>query len=206
MTGDTAAETAAHWKQWIIGADVRGRPVLPKHDFGGPKDRSYNLKNSKVRKFLQWERQTFGINLGWTDDAEPETGRKVARWFFARAGNSNEPIKYGESIAIGNGNDPSFIYYNHRDIGINLSYSNSPVFEWQLLGGPLKTPVKTGEWLAIFNERSEGGEPLLFFDRTRGGDIGWPSSRTWSDQAKGIAIRAAKDAAIAYLRSQTTGR
>jgi len=104
MTGDTAAETAAHWKQWIIGADVRGRPVLPKHDFGGPKDRSYNLKNSKVRKFLQWERQTFGINLGWTDDAEPETGRKVARWFFARAGNSNEPIKYGESIAIGNGN------------------------------------------------------------------------------------------------------
>lgn len=27
--------------------------------------------------------------------------------------------------------------------------------------------------------------PLIYFDRTKGGDIGWPDSKTWSEAARG---------------------
>jgi hypothetical protein len=40
--------------------------------------------------------------------------------------------------------------------------------------------VKTGEAVAIYNVHAR--ECLITFDRTAGGDIGWPSSKTWGEQ------------------------
>ncbi len=54
------------------------------------------------------------------------------------------------------------------------------MFEWKLLGGKAGQEVATGQWFAIYN--TKGRECLLEFDRTVGGDIGWPSSKTWGDQ------------------------
>ena len=90
-------------------------------------------KNRKVRKFLQHETQTFGINLGWTDDAEPATATHLARWFFARDGGSG-PLTSGETVAIGNRKKPSFTRYRKRDVGVNLDWSDQPVLEWNLVG------------------------------------------------------------------------
>ena len=39
----------------------------------------FSLKGMVNRKFLQYERQSFGINLGWTDNATNETGYRVYR-------------------------------------------------------------------------------------------------------------------------------
>jgi hypothetical protein len=51
--------------------------------------------------------------------------------------------------------------------------------------------------------KSEGGEFLIYFDRTVGGDIGWPSSSTLGDQLKALAIKegvpVAKKAVLAAL-------
>jgi hypothetical protein len=188
-------------KQWNIGAG-RHELVMPKLHFKDAPERSYNLKGKRPRKFLQHEHQTFGINLGWTDDAEPATARKVARWFFTRQGGQDQPVRYGDSVALGYGVPPSFIRYAHRDVGINLDWSNEPVFEWKLLGGKIGHPVRTDEWLAIYNERAEGdsgrGECLIFFDRTVGGDIGWPSSKTWGDQAIDVLVGKLKEAAAEF--------
>ncbi len=51
-------------------------PVYAKASFSGRLSRNTNLKNTMEHRFLQWESQTFGINLGWTDDApqRPQTG------------------------------------------------------------------------------------------------------------------------------------
>ena len=198
---------AEDWKQWMLDANNPGAPVRPKSSFHGPDDRSYSLKDKKTRRFLQHEDQDWGINLGWTDDAEPKTERRVARWFFTRDGGGDGPIQYGETIAIGNGEQPSFIYYASRPFGINLKYSETPHFEWQILGGapgaPKRGNVMTGDWIALFNEKSEKGEPFIYFDRTVGGDIGWPSSKTWGtiigEFIEENAWKAAKDAAIAIL-------
>jgi hypothetical protein len=187
------------FKQWKFNAGST-QPLVPKPSFNGPASRNLNLKNSRVRKLLQGEHQTFGINLGWTDDAEPATVKKVTRWFLARQGTSTAPVKYGELLALGYGGDPSFIKYEKRTVGINLGWSNTPRFEWKLLGGHKGQPVHAGEWLAIYNQKA--GECLIYFDRTVGGDIGWPSSQTWTDQLGDILTEAIKeygDDAVAYL-------
>lgn len=199
MTNSLPAPTAAllnELKQWKISSPARPTHLLPKSTFDGPADRSYTLKNSQIRKFLQNETQRFGINLGWTDDAEPATAAHVARWFLSREG-SDGPLVYGETLALGNGRKPSFIRYAKRDFGINLDWSNTPIFEWKLAGGPAGRAIDPNQYLAIYNDKA--GEFLVCFDRTVGGDIGWPSSQTWGDQLKGELLEYAKKEALKAL-------
>jgi hypothetical protein len=200
MTNSVSAPTATlldELKQWKISSPSKPLQLLPKSSFEGPAERNYTLKNKRVRKFLQNETQRFGINLGWTDDAEPATARKVARWFFTRNGVSAGSLVYGETVAIGNGRKPSFIRYEKRTVGVNLGWSDAPVFEWKLVGGPAGLKIDPNQYLAIYNEKA--GEFLVFFDRTAGGDIGWPSSQTWGDQLTAELLEYAKKEALKAL-------
>jgi hypothetical protein len=198
-----AATIAAKMTQWVIGSG-NGQPsalVLPKRRFEGHPERNYNMKGRELRKFLQHEKQTFGINLGWTDDATPQTAFKVKRWFFARPGQEDGAVRYGETVALGNGGEPSFVHHEHRNVGINLGWSDAPVFEWRILGERLGTPVKTNALVALFNVKAD--EFLIYFDRNAGGDIGWPSTKRWGDlledRLKNLAGDALTKAALAAL-------
>lgn len=191
-TATTPVMTAVGYlTQWMLDPNHHHHSLLPKAQFAGPVDRNYNLKNQRARRFLQWEEQTLGINLGWTDDAAPQTATKVARWFFARAADNQSPLRYGEAIALGYGKSPSYIHYEQRTVGINLAWSEQPKFEWKLLGGQVGQPARSGDWTAIYNQRV--GDCLIYFDRTVGGDIGWPSSQTWSDQIGDAVLDAVRD-------------
>ncbi len=88
-------------------------------------------------------------------------------------------------------------------MGIDLDWSDTPVYEWKLLGGPRGRPIDPDWYVAIYNEKA--GEFLIFFDRTRGGDIGWPSSQTWGEQLKGELLEQAKKAALEALLSAAAG-
>lgn len=175
-----AQAVANDMKQWIISANS-ATPILTKANWAADPGRSYSLKNSKLSRFLQYEKQKVGINLGWTDDASAATEPKVARWFFTRSGSATGPVAYGEFLAMGYGKSPSYVRHEKRTIGIDLGWSDKPVFEWRLLGGTAGAPIDNRAWLAIHNEKA--GNFLIHFDRTAGGDIGWPDSRTWGDQA-----------------------
>jgi hypothetical protein len=188
---DQTTMVVEYLKQFMFDPNHHRQGLFPKAQFSGPTDRNYNLKNSRTRKFLQWEEQTFGINLGWTDDAEPTTAVRVSRWFLTRQTSDQTPLRYGETIAMGYGKDPSFVRYEERTFGINLAWSNAPIFEWKLLGGPIGHSVSSGDWLALYNKRV--GDCLIYFDRTVGGDIGWPSSQTWTDQLGDVLTDAVKD-------------
>src|SRR5262245_60471478 len=137
MSNSLEQEVAEGYKQWMIGATKPRGPVLLKATFGQHPERNYNLKNKNIRRYLQHEKQIWGINLGWTDDGRNETGNKVARWFFVRNKTNALPLRFGETIALGNGETPSFIRYEQRAVGINLGWSDTPVFEWKLLGGKI---------------------------------------------------------------------
>lgn len=176
-----ASAIVAEYKQWMIGANGTG-PVIPHSERDHRSN--YNLKGSVPKKFLQYEKQGAGqgINLGWTNDASAKSADERAKWHFSRKPGATGPILYGEAVAIGwsNGKQP-FIRYSQRTVGINLDWSSRPVYEWTLLGGEPQTPVKRGEdWLVIYNLRHNA--PLIYFDRTAGGDIGWPDSRKWGLQ------------------------
>jgi hypothetical protein len=194
-----AERAAGYVKQWKFDPNKPHHPLRAKTSFNGPANRNVNLKNSMERQFLQWEHQTWGINLGWTDDASPATAARVSRWFFTRK-DTTHPIRYGDKIALGYGGSPSYVYYAHRTFGINLDWSYTPRFEWKLLGGKIGKPVRSGDWLAIYN--TETKQPLIYFDRTVGGDIGWPDSETWPDQIADVAMRFIRDhwkEGVAYL-------
>jgi hypothetical protein len=185
-TDQAVTQQAEQYKQWVIGSGRRG-PVLAQNAFKDGSERNYNLKGLQEHgNFLQWEKQTWGINLGWTDDHSAATAARVSRWFFARPGGGTGQLKYGETIALGNGKSPSFLRYESRTFGINLGWSDGPVFEWKLLGKPAGQPVQCGDRLAIYNAKAGSDTVpgvLIAFDRTVGGDIGWPDSKTWFEQA-----------------------
>jgi len=166
---------------------------------------AFNLKNSVQVRYVGWEKQKLGVNLGYSDDATTETAHKMARWFFRRQDGSTRKVRYGELIAMGYGTAPSFYKYAVTTIGINLENTGTPSYEWRLIGPPgtAGQPVKTGQWLAIWNEVEDGF--LIYFDRDAGVDLGWPDSKTWTEQIIGLAWKAAKAAAKAYVESYAQG-
>ena len=207
-TTDAAVnELAKKYKQWMVGANRR-RPLMPQNAFKEGSDRNYDLKNLLERKFLHWEHQSWGMNIGWTDDASPTTDAKASRWFFARPGGTLQQIKYAEPIAIGYGTEPSFLRHQSQTFGVNLAWVKEPAFEWRLLGGIAGQPVECGDWLAIHNAKAGSADVpglLIDFDRSVGGDIGWPDSQTWLEEGMGELVGLAKDAAMKLIMAKLGG-
>ena len=177
-------QVAATCKQWTIGPGLSGA-AMSKATFTDGGDRHlYALASSEAgNTFLQYEEQNWGINLGWTDQADAATQKKVSRWFFARQDGTGQPFNYGETIALAYGTGRSFLKYAERSQGINLDWSSPPVYEWQVLGGTEGTPVQLGHQVAIWNTRVE--QFFVHFDRNAGGNIGWSDSPRWGGQLGG---------------------
>jgi hypothetical protein len=188
----TTLKAASHLKQWMFDPNHPPHPLRGKSSFAGPADRNTNLKNKNPRKFLQWEKQFFGMNLGWTDDASPQTAVRVSRWFFTRPNNDESPIKYGDVFAMGYGIPPSYVHYSNQAVGINLDWSTKPRFEWEILGGPRGTQVRSGTHVALYNRVAK--EPMIHFPRKGfGGEIGWVSSTTILDKIEDAVLQFLKD-------------
>jgi hypothetical protein len=161
--------------------------------------RKYLLKNDVNHHFLHYKHQIFcAVNVGFSDDAEPSTAARVVHWEFV--GRNGGAVKYNEPAALRC--KDGYLRYSHRDCGINLAWSDSPVLEWRLYGGRAGAPVRTQERFCIFNEHGEHGEPLIYFRRELGGNIGWPSSKTLLDQGFRWATDVAVKAAVAYFTGQ----
>jgi hypothetical protein len=183
----TAAKLMVPFKQWMIGANATGF-VYP-NIASGPASKKYNLKGLENTKFLHYETQgTFGgINLGWTNTASAGTAIDRAQWIFLRPGGPSAqlaPVVYGEPIALGwSKGGKQFLKYSKRNVGINLDWSD-PIFEWTILGGTPRTRVGRGQDVVIlYNLKHK--MPLMHFDRTKGGDIGWPDSSKWTQSTIG---------------------
>jgi len=166
---------------------------------------AFNLKNGAQVRYIGWESQRWGVNLGYSSDATANTAHKMARWFFRRRDGSGPTVRYGELVAMGYGTSPSFYKYAHTAIGINLVNTGTPAYEWRLIGTPgtAGQPVKTGQWLAIWNEVEKGF--LIYFDRNMGWDAGWPDSQRWEDQLLDLVWNESKEAAEEYINSYAKG-
>jgi hypothetical protein len=198
-------------KQWVLLADhtPKGGVIRPKTKFDGPANRNYQLKNKVPRKFLHHEDQ-IGMNIGWTDNAEPSTATKSQRWFFMRNGENESPIRYGEVLALALGKPPSWVCHEKRTVGVDLQYHDDPCFQWKVLGGRVGQQVKLGDFVALYNTSIK--ECFIFMDRTVGGDVGWPSSKTWGEQFKdklgelaGEALEKAIEAGVKALLTGGSG-
>lgn len=126
--------------------------------------KSYYLQVASNSKFLKYEdRDDPGINLGWGKTDKPY-------FQFIKVGGGE--IKNGDKIAVyvGDQTGPKkYLKYEKRDKGINLSWSSTPVYEWELrdLENETGNSIKTNTTIGIVNnvERNREGDFMVYCRR-----------------------------------------
>jgi hypothetical protein len=116
--------------------------------------------------YLHKEDQTTTINLGWTTTPER------AVWFERQPGKTG-PLTYNETVAL-HVQDLGYVKYEHHTIGVSLSSSSTPVYEWQIVP---QWAQMSGQW--VDTQLGFGIQNLTrpgYFgdcDQTLGADLGW---------------------------------
>ncbi len=189
---DVYEKMASVYQNWVINPNTNG-PIRVSRPGGSGPIYPLSIKGLTNRKFLQYEKNKYGINIGWTDNASSSTERASRKWRIQRSTNATGPLRYGEKIAIGWINaDKSFIRYKSRKWGINLVWSEHPVYEWMVLGGKKGTEVPPRyNRVILYNMKHR--LPIIYVSRNKGGHIGWPDRKSTAkdcDKVHGvIAVR-----------------
>lgn len=91
-------------------------------------DLSYTLKNETNGKRIGYGQRDYGINLVWDPALPPDSGNIR----FERQTGSGS-IRQGEAIAVFvTGQRGGYLYYKEREYGINLEFSQTARFEWEI--------------------------------------------------------------------------
>jgi hypothetical protein len=176
---------------WKIGVDQAN--VLSWNNYTN--NQGYNLFCITNGKHLTWQKVPVGVNLAFKDSGDNKT-------HFRLPDNQEREILSGELCALGIGGSPSFLHYKERDVGINLDWSNGPVFEWRIFGADteLGKPIPENTAIALLNDKVKPSPDFLIkFDRPVGADVGWTSSPGFWDQVGDFAEKHAVDAVKAAI-------
>ncbi|MBI5710703.1 MAG: hypothetical protein HZC42_10430 [Candidatus Eisenbacteria bacterium] len=154
VPGRGADQNTANWRL------VPGGHPIPAND-------SLSLFNLTARKFLVWSPRRFGINLRYV--------AKAGRGFsFVRASKSDEPLTYGEPLAIRQ-RSGRFLHHAKRRFGVDLAWSGTPVYEWEIGGGGGGTVVGADTarhtQVSLFN--THAGAYLVYGERGPGVNLVW---------------------------------
>jgi hypothetical protein len=132
------------------------------------------------------QKQRKGINLGW---ATPSNFDQT--FTFYKENQSTTPVKYKESIALNVYlNGEKYLYYKRGAGGIELAFSETPVYEWYFTGGTDGEPVlprvktKSGDRdvkIGLYNKRK--GASLIYGESPDGRQQEGVSLR-WSKRVK----------------------
>lgn len=178
-------------KVWKIGVDPAN--VLSWNNYTD--NQGYHLFCITNGEYLTWEKKPAGVNLGFHKKGDNKT-------HFRLPDNQEREILSGESVSLGIGGKPSFLYYKTRDWGINLDWSETPRFEWRIFGPELGKPIPENTPVAIVNDNADNPGPdfLIHFKRPVGVNIGWTSSpEFWGPLIEKAAVTGAKMAIKAIL-------
>jgi hypothetical protein len=146
----------------IISADPSGSPVIGSTSF------RYKLKNRSERQRLVYGERRYGINLVW---GAVDSGSYNIR--IVKQGTGTTSLFDGNRVAIGV-DDGGYLRYQSREYGINLVWSESPVYEWELRLSELgnsPAPIETQEPVGLYNTVEND---FLFYDpRQYGINLKW---------------------------------
>jgi hypothetical protein len=126
-----------------------------KNDGTGPLQTGYRGSDT----YLTWSHQTFGVDLDWSES--------TSLW---KVEAQRGPVAmYGEAVALrvwGGG----WLKYGHQDWGVDLQLSDTPSYEWYILGETPGWDIDGGEF-ALWN--SAAHDYLILNDQTWGVDLNW---------------------------------
>ena len=162
LTTTTAMPTQAsqlnNEKDWLIGQST-DQPI--------PNGSYTKLVNRTIHMCLTYYQRLFGINLGWINCNWIGPNIRFVRESFT---GDQRPLRFGERLAIhvpGHG----YLRYGQRTFGINLVWSKTPSYEWEIRGGVRGSKVLTGIPVAIYN-RAES-DTLIYCKRKYGINLHW---------------------------------
>lgn len=178
-------------RAWKIGVDQANIQSWNNYT----NNQGYNLFCITNGLYLTWEKVPVGINLNFHPEGDNKT-------HFRLPDGQEREILSGESVALGIGGKPAFLYYKEREFGINLDWWANPIYEWRIFSadGELGRPIPENTPVALLNDKVQP-EPdfLINFSRPPGmADVGWTTSPDLWDHVTKAAVDAAKAAAKAY--------
>jgi hypothetical protein len=142
--------------QWSVRRDRSESVLTAGH--------SYGMKNLDVNRYIRYGEQDNGINLVWTNTLSREM-------FFRNEGSQGEPVAYGHWVAIAIA-DGGYLRYKVRSRGINLSWSDDPVYEWKLTGGTTGSTIPYQDnQFALLNQVES--DHVVYCVRTYGINLRW---------------------------------
>ncbi|MEO6456245.1 MAG: hypothetical protein ABIN97_19365 [Ginsengibacter sp.] len=135
----------------------------------------YRLSNIINNSYLDYYTRSRGINLAFNH------ALAVPNIKFSKPGNPNEPIKYGDRVAI-HVERGGYLYYSRRTWGINLRYSSSPVYEWEIRdnsyltnpSNPNHANIPGRSLFSLINRCNNGY--LIYGSRTWGPNLTWATT------------------------------
>lgn len=168
MKYSEASKMFSHFKQWRISGGTRTSPgsmIYSSTKYDDTKMfKLFGTVNGKQLSFSQHS----GIDLGWVQ----EFG---AQWTFYKESGGETALRFGEPFALRHETfEAAFLKYGKRKYGIDLKRVGTPSYEWVILGGMPGTVVRRDAKVVIYNLTHK--EPLIYFNRRLGGDIGWKGS------------------------------
>jgi hypothetical protein len=148
--------------------------VVPQTSETIKEDRPYRLFNQYNHSYLDYYSRNRGINLAF-NQALATANIKFVRLLFSAV-----PIKYGERVAI-HVERGGYLYNCQRAYGINLCYSPTPVFQWELrdasyLNGETHNHafIPSGATFALIKTNNNGY--LIYGSRTWGPNLNWATT------------------------------
>jgi hypothetical protein len=130
------------------------------------------LFNVTKGQTMEYGERPKGINLVWAKGG-------VNFRFYRLAGHTagGGAVLYGERIAI-HVDDGGYLKYATRKYGINIKWSSTPVYEWEIRGhAALGTRVNYNDVFGLYNRTS--GKHMIYGHRPYGIDLlWWPQTPT----------------------------
>lgn len=136
--------------------------------------------NNHIDRYVQYGSREYGVNLVWAERG-PSPVRAVR---LLRASGTLDPIVYGESLAL-YVEGGKFLKYAEREYGINLVWSDTPVFEWKLDGGTPGRPVNSKNDVGLVNTKI--GQHVVYCEREYGINLRWAKDCRRAPKPKPIA-------------------
>jgi hypothetical protein len=135
----------------------------------GANDGTGDLFNASRNMSLTHANQTFGVDLDYSENP--------ALWRIEAQGGPQ--LMYGQAVALrvwGGG----WLKYGNETWGVDLVLSNTPSYEWHLVGEPPGTPIANGSF-ALWN--SATNRYLVASHQTWGVSLDWKSDTSTSTGA-----------------------
>jgi hypothetical protein len=136
----------------------------------------YRLFNQYNRSYLDYWSRSRGIDLAFNRALATPNIK------FQKQGNPNEPVKYGDRIAIHVARG-GYLYYCVRIWGINLCYSSTPVYQWELrdasylgAGAHNREVIPGRATFSLFNASSSITSYLIYGSRPVGPNLKWATT------------------------------